>query len=96
MLRTLALYPLCREPSGTYLRSKSVCAGAWPCGGKGTLLAHNGCQDSAAAALESHGCFETVRWELREWTCDAADCILSWGPAGTEVDMTACFPELLC
>ncbi len=62
---------------------------------KGTLLAHNGCQDAVAAALETHGYFETVRRELREWTCDDADRILSWGPA-TEVDAAACFPELLC
>ena len=47
-----------------------------------------------AAALESHGCFETVRRELWEWTCDDADRILSWGP-GQEVDVAACFPELL-
>ena len=31
---------------------------------KGTILAHNGCQDSAVAALEMHGCHETVRREL--------------------------------
>ena len=60
---------------------------------KGTLLAHNGCQDAVAAALETHGCFETVR-RVREWTCADADRILSWGPA-TEVDAAACFPELL-
>ena len=62
--------------------------------GEGTLLAHNGGQDSLAAALEMHGCFETVRRELREWTCDDADRIRSWGPE-TEVDVAACFPELL-
>ena len=31
-----------------------------------------------------HGRFETLRRELREWTCDYADRIRSWGP-GTEV-----------
>ncbi len=32
---------------------------------KGTLLAHNGCQDSVAAALEAHGRFKALRRELR-------------------------------
>ena len=59
---------------------------------KGTLPAHNGGQDSLAAALEMHGCFETVRRELREWTCDDADRIRSWGP---ETEVEACFPERL-
>ena len=44
---------------------------------------HNGGQDSAAA-LDAHGGFKTVRRELREWICDDADRILSWGPE-TEV-----------
>ena len=61
---------------------------------KGTLLAHNGCQDSVALALEAHGGFETVRRELREWTYDDADRILSWGP-DQAVAVEACFPELL-
>ncbi len=93
MLRTSSLYPLSREfkrhlPSvrGRLRRGLAL----WV---KGTLLAHNGCQDSEAA-LEVHGCFETVRRELREWTCDDADRIVSWGP-GAEVDAGACFPELL-
>ena len=59
---------------------------------RGMLLAHNGCQDSAAA-LEFPGDFETVRRELREWICDDADRPLSWGP-GQEMDVAACFPEL--
>ena len=42
----------------------------------------------------AHGRFETVRRELREWTCDDVDRICSWGPA-TEVDAAACFPDLL-
>ncbi|MCY4522561.1 MAG: hypothetical protein OXC13_17520 [Caldilineaceae bacterium] len=46
-------------------------------------------------ALESHGRFKTVRRELREWTYDDADRIVSWGPE-MEVDAAACFPELLC
>ncbi len=94
MFRPSSLYPLSRElkrhlPSvrGHLRRGLAL----WV---KGTLLAHNGCQDSTAVALESHGCFETVRRELREWTCDDADRILSWGPE-TEVDAAACFPELL-
>ena len=94
MLRTSSWYPLSREfkrrlPSvrGRLRRGLAL----WV---KGTLLAHNGCQDSVAAALEAHGCFETVRRELREWTCDDADRIGSWGP-GAEVDAGACFPELL-
>ena len=94
MLRTSSLYPLSRElkrhlPSvrGRLRRGLAL----WV---KGTLLAHNGCQDSAVAALEMHGCYETVRRELREWTCDDADRIRSWGPE-TEVDAAACFPELL-
>ena len=94
MLRTSSLYPLSREcqrhlPSvrGRLRRGLAL----WV---KGTLLAHNGCQDSTAVALESHGRCETVRRELREWTCDDADRILSWGPE-TEVDAAACFPELL-
>ena len=41
-----------------------------------------------------HGGFESLRRELREWTCDDADRLVSWGP-GTEVDAAACFPELL-
>ena len=41
-----------------------------------------------------HGLFETLRRELREWTCDDADRLRSWGP-GTEVDAAAGFPELL-
>ncbi len=49
---------------------------------------------AVAATLEMHGCFETVRRELREWTCDDADRIRSWGPE-TDVDVAACFPELL-
>ena len=61
---------------------------------EGTLLAHNGCQDSAVTALAAHGRFETPRRELREWICDDTDRIRSWGP-GTEVDVAACFPELL-
>ena len=61
---------------------------------KGTLLAHNGCQDSVAVALEPHGCFETVRRALREWTYDDTDRIRSWRP-DQEVDVEACFPELL-
>ena len=55
---------------------------------KGTLPAHNGCQDSVALALEGHGGFETVRRELREWTCDDVDRIRSWGP-DQEVDAEA-------
>ena len=93
MLRTSSLYPLSREfkrrlPSvrGCLRRGLAL----WV---KGTILAHNGCQDSAAAVLEAHGCFETVRRELREWTCDDADRIVSWGPEA-EVDAGACFPEL--
>ncbi len=94
MLRTPALYPLCREleqhlPSLPDRLRQGLAL--WL---KGTLLAHNGCQDSVAAALELHGCFETVRRELRAWTCDDADRIRSWGPE-TEVDVEACFPELL-
>ena len=94
MLRTSSLYSLSRElqqhlPSvqGRLRRDLAL----WV---KGTILAHNGCQDSVVAALEMHGCHETVRRELREWTCDDADRVVSWGP-GTEVDAEACFPELL-
>ena len=94
MLRTSSLYPLSREfkrrlPSvqGRLRRGLAL----WV---KGAVLAHNGCQDSTAAALDMHGCFETLRRELREWTCDDADRLRSWGP-GTEVDAAACFPELL-
>ena len=94
MLRTSSLYALSRElkqnlPSvqGRLHRDLAL----WV---KGTILAHNGCQDSTAAALAMHGCHETVRRELREWTCDDADRIRSWGP-GTEVEVEACFPELL-
>ena len=47
-----------------------------------------------AATLEAHGCFETVRRELREWTCDDGNRIGSWVPE-MEVDAAACFPELL-
>ena len=94
MLRTASLYPLCRElerhlPSVPARLRQGLAL--WV---KGTLLAHNGCQDAVAAALESHGRFETMRRELREWTCDDGDRIVSWGPA-TEVDAAACFPELL-
>ena len=94
MLRTSSLYPLCREleqhlPSLPDRLRQSLAL--WL---KGTLLAHNGCQDSVAAALELHGCFETVCRELREWTCDDANRIRSWGP-DREVDVEACFPELL-
>ena len=53
------------------------------------------CQDSAAAVLEAHRCFEMARRKLREWTCDDADRILPWGPA-QEVEVTACCLELLC
>ena len=94
MLRTSSLYPLSRElkrrlPSvrGRLRRDLAL----WV---KGTILAHNGCLDSTAAAVEMHGRFETLRRELREWTCDDADRPVSWGP-GTEVDAAACFPELL-
>ena len=94
MLRTAPLYPLYRElerhlPSiqGRLRRGLAL----WL---RGLLLACNGCRDSVAAALEAHGRFETVRRELREWTCDDGDRICSWGPA-TEVDAAACFPELL-
>ena len=94
MLRTSSLYPLSREfkrrlPSvqGRLRRGLAL----WV---KGAVLAHNGCQDSTAAALDMHGRFETLRRELREWTCDDADRLRSWGP-GTEVDAAACFPELL-
>ena len=35
----------------------------------------------ADGVLPAHnGCFETVHRILREWTCDAADRICSWGP----------------
>ncbi len=61
---------------------------------KGTLLAHNGGQDSVATAPEPHGCFETVRRALREWTYDDTDRVRAWGP-DREVDVEACFPELL-
>ncbi len=44
--------------------------------------------------LEPHGCFETLRRELREWTNDDADRIRSWGP-DREVDVAACFLERL-
>ena len=81
MLRTSSLYPLSRElqqhlPSvqGRLQRDLAL----WV---KGTILAHNGCQDSMAAALDMHGHHETVRRELREWTCDDADRIRSWGRA---------------
>lgn len=57
---------------------------------KGTLLAHNDCRDSTVAALEAHGCYEPMRQELREWTGDDADHLVSWGPA-TEVDAATCF-----
>ncbi len=94
MLRTSSLYVLSREltrhlPS-LQGRLQRVLA-LWV---KGTVLAHNGCLDSTAAALDMHGGFETLRRELREWTCDDADRLVSWGP-GTEVDAAACFPELL-
>ena len=94
MLRTTSLYALSRElerrlPS-LQGRLRRVLA-LWV---KGAVLAHNGCQDSTAVALEMHGHYETVRRELREWTYDDADRIHSWGP-GTEVDAAACFPELL-
>ena len=94
MLRTSSLYPLTREfkrhlPSvqGRLRRGLVL----WV---KGAILAHNGCQDSTVVALEMHGRYETLRRELREWTYDDADRIVSWGP-GTEVDAAACFPELL-
>ena len=94
MLRTASLYPLCREferhlPSVPARLRQGLAL--WV---KGTLLAHNGCQDAVAAALEAHGRFETVRRDLREWTCDDADRILSWGPE-TEVDAAACLRRLL-
>ena len=94
MPRTSAWCPLGREldwhlPS-LQGRLQSVLA-LWL---KGTLLAHNGCQDSVAMALEGHGGFETMRRELREWTYDDADHIRAWGP-DQEVDVEACFPELL-
>ncbi len=94
MPRTPALYPLCceldRHLPSLQGRLQRVLA-LWL---KGTLLAHNGCQDSVAMALEGHGGFETVRRELREWTYDDGDRILSWGPE-QEVAVEACFPELL-
>ena len=88
------MYPLCceLEPRLPSLedRLRRVLA-LWL---KGTLPAHNGCQDSVAMALEPHGCFETLRRELREWTNDDADRIRSWGP-DREVDVAACFLERL-
>ena len=94
MPRISALYPLCREleqhlPS-LQGRLQRVLA-LWL---KGTLLAHNGCRDSVAMALEAYGGFETLRRELREWTYDDADRIRAWGP-DQEVEVEVCFPELL-
>ncbi len=94
MLRTASLYPLCRELEPHLPSLEDRLRQGLALWVKGTLLAHNGCQDSVAAALEAHGRFETVRRELRAWTCDDADRIRSWGPE-TEVDVAACFPELL-
>ncbi|MCY4520756.1 MAG: transposase, partial [Caldilineaceae bacterium] len=94
MLRTASLYPLCRELEPHLPSLEDRLRRGLALWVKGTLLAHNGCQDSVAAALEAHGCFETLRRELREWTCDDADRIRSWGPE-TEVAVEACFPELL-
>ncbi len=66
MLRTAPLCPLCQElQRGPALWVKSM------------LLVHNGCQDAVAADLETHGGFETLRRELREWTSDDADRILA-------------------
>ena len=94
MLRTASLYPLSRELERHLPSVQGRLRQGLALWVKGTLLAHNGCQDAVAAALEAHGGFETLRRELREWTCDDGDRILSWGPA-TEVDAAACFPELL-
>ncbi len=94
MLRTSSLYPLSRERERHLPSVQGRLRQGLALWVKGTLLAHNGCQDAVAAALETHGGFETLRRELRAWTCDDADRILSWGPE-TEVDAAACFPELL-
>ena len=94
MPRTSSLYPLCRELEQRLPSLPDRLRQGLALWVKGTLLAHNGCQASVAAALEMHGCFETVRRELREWTCDDADRIRSWEP-DQEVDVEACFPELL-
>ena len=79
MLGTSALYPLCRELK----RHLSSVQGRLRLGLalwlKSTLLTHNCCQDSATG-LDAHGCFETVRQELREWTCDDDNRTLSWDP----------------
>ena len=54
-------------------RVSNLCMAATRATFLGLLLACNGFQDSVAAALEAHGCFETVCRELQEWTRDAAD-----------------------
>ena len=94
MLRTSSLYSLSRALQRNLPSVQGRLRQDLALWVKGTILAHNGCQDSAVAALAMHGCHETVRRELREWTCDDADRAVSWGP-GTEVDVAACFPELL-
>ncbi|MYD91544.1 MAG: transposase [Caldilineaceae bacterium SB0662_bin_9] len=94
MPRTSSLYPLHQELAPRLPSLPERLRWGLALWLKGTLLAHNGCQDSVAMALEGHGRFETVRRELREWTCDDADRIRAWGP-DQEVDVEACFPELL-